>query len=149
MKEVLARGWYDFVIVPGMADVCWVRLERFERLAKYGPKNPDHKDPGDKRGHSAIAQGGDVLFAGIILFGGSYIANQGKPGELVRWENKSGHYKCGAQYNINWKAYGSGKDDPQLNALLEHVKYQTQWLKGGDGNPLLPMNKFEPWYPEI
>lgn len=65
------------------------------------------------RGHSSIAQGGAglmasqghpeefasgraVLFAGSLLFGGTFLTpEQTEPGVLVRWENKSGHYMIG------------------------------------------------------
>ncbi len=56
----LARGFYAFALFP-------------DRTVKIG-----------KHGHDQIAKGGDVNFAGEVLF---------SKGTLLFWTNRSGHYK--------------------------------------------------------
>ena len=132
--EGLAHGWYDFVVTEAQPGICWIRRERNDRSVKYR-NQPKHKDPGTDRGHSAIAEGGNVFFAGIVLFGGGPLDKKKKtePGVLMLWQNKSGHYLCGMTM--------TGE------ALKSHVAHQTRFLKGFDEQPLLPMDKFVPYDP--
>lgn len=45
--------------------------------------------------HLGLSQGVDVLYAGTIYFGRS--SNRGK---IIKWDNKSGHYRPSSSYNI-------------------------------------------------
>jgi hypothetical protein len=123
-----ATGLYDFVVTTKNPDVCWIRREKSDRARKYA-SDPNRK-VGD-RGHSAIAQGGDVLFAGSLMFGGGVTTGDKPAGELLWWENKSGHYFCGKQI----------ADD----ARRKHIEQQTKYLTCPDGSRLLPMDKLQLW----
>ena len=80
--------------------------------------------------------------AGTLFFGGGVTTRDTPAGELLRWENKSGHYFWGG-VKPNDGAVLRGP------ALIKHVDYQTQLLKCQDGTRLLPMDKFEEWSGEI
>ena len=131
-------GWFDFVITVEELNVAYVRRSREAKMAR------GKTDPGMDRGHSSIAKGGAVVFAGELLFGGeTYLQKRSKeyagskPGELVRWTNKTGHYYVGAQF---------GMSGPKL---VEHVFRQTDLLRDDSGARMLPIDLFEPWDGEI
>jgi hypothetical protein len=131
------RGLYDFVVLATHADACFVRCERMDRMARRSRQKKPINDV--DRGHSSIAQGQSVLMAGTIAFGGGVTTGETKAGELIWWENKSGHYFKGGVHPPFAKYPISGA------ALKAHVEYQTQHLKCADGSPLLPMDKFQEW----
>ncbi|HUO28848.1 MAG TPA: hypothetical protein VMU80_06515 [Bryobacteraceae bacterium] len=124
------KGVYDFVVLPAFPDVCYVRRNRGDRDLKYRD-NPGHHDLKVNRGHMSIARGGEVFFAGSIWFGGGPTTGKFPEGQLLQWENSSGHYKIGLGKR--------GQD------LLDLVKRQTRFLKCTDGSLLLPIEKFKPW----
>ncbi len=134
-----AYGLYDFVVLPSHADACFLRRERFDRDGMRRQKGKEYKFV--NRGHSSIAQLQPVLMAGTMAFGGGATTNKmGEKGQLVWWENKSGHYfKRGLRSSPEMKYPLSGQ------ALVAHVAFQTQHLKCADGTPLLPMDKFREW----
>jgi len=124
------KGLYDFVVLPAFPDVCYVRRNRNDRMLKYR-KNPGNHDLNVNRGHMSIAQGGEVFFAGAVWFGGGSTTGDYPEGQLIQWENSSGHYKVGLGKK--------GQD------LIDLVQRQTRFLKCADGSLLLPIAKFKPW----
>jgi hypothetical protein len=127
------KGQYDFVILPASPDACYVRRNREDRMLKY--RNTSHHDQIVNRGHMSIAQGSDVYFAGSIWFGGGPLTRDYPDGQLMKWENSSGHYQVGKGM--------TGQD------LISLVARQTRFLKCADGSRLLPMDKFKAWSGEI
>jgi hypothetical protein len=124
------KGVYDFVVLATFPDVCYVRRNRNDRYLKYR-NAPGHHDLNVNRGHMSIAQGGEVFFAGALFFGGGPTTGTYAGGQLMQWENSSGHYKIGLGK--------TGQD------LIDLVKRQTRFLKCADGTLLLPIEKFKPW----
>jgi hypothetical protein len=131
-------GWFDFVITVDELNVAYVRRSREAKVA-HGKT-----DPTTARGHSSIARGGAVVFAGELLFGGEkYLQNgwsayaKSQPGELFMWTNKTGHYYVGGQTGMKGKK------------LEDHVLQQTDLLKNDAGKRMLPINLFQPWNGEI
>jgi hypothetical protein len=77
------NGVFSYVILPNEPDhvYCGVgngQQNSKEELNIYRFRNPDYVE-----GHSSLAQGKDVLFAGDFLF---------EDGQLKFWTNGSGHY---------------------------------------------------------
>jgi hypothetical protein len=137
-----AYGLYDFVVLPTHADACFVRRERFDRDSVRKTKGKEYKFV--NRGHSSIAQCKPVLMAGTMAFGGGPTTKKTEKGELLWWENKSGHYFIrGMRSSPEMKFPLSGQ------ALKSHVEFQTQHLKCSDGGRLLPMEKFREWDGDI
>ncbi len=111
------RGLYDFVVLATHADACFVRRERMDRMARRSSQKKSINDV--DRGHSSIAKGQPVLMAGTIAFGGGVTTGDTPAGELIWWENKSGHYFKGGVAPPFAKYPLSG------SALKAHVQYQT------------------------
>lgn len=98
-----ARGSYDFVIQDGRV-----------RAVKPGARN---------YGHTEAALGGRVTYAGRIEFG--------RPGELARWSNESGHYR-GSRYFAKEVAEAAG---------LPFEKFDAHVRAPGDPLPQLPVQQ--------
>jgi len=134
--EKTLHGWYDFVIMVDEPRTVYLRRERFAADARSREKyKGDSKTIGLKvkqhamRGHSSIARGGPVLFAGSVYF---------DKGELSTWENKSGHYLV-AQDIFDYKG---------AQATIQHAAEQTQFAMTMDNAArLLPINLFQPINP--
>ena len=142
-KGRLAVGWYDFVIELRTPNIAFVRRSYWNRDLRAKFKQKTTPGPGATRGHSSIAMGQSVIFAGELFFGGDEALQQyyekhdksnkyGKssPGELIKWTNKSGHYKVCDQFGTD-----QGK--------IDHAMSQTRLLVTDSGEPMLPKNKFE------
>ena len=139
----LAFGWYDFVIELRLPGVVFVRRSYWNKDLRTKFKQKNTPGPGATRGHSSIAEGRNVVFAGELLFGGDealqqfYVKHdkdnpygQSPPGDLIKWTNKSGHYKVCNQFSTD-----QGK--------IDHAMSQTRLLVTDSGDPMLPRNKFE------
>jgi hypothetical protein len=136
----IPTGWWDFVIsveTPKVLHVRRSRLQGAESRAndKYKLDLVKRKEKMTSlagRGHSSIAQGRAVLFAGTIFFGGDMVVSpKVNPGELIRWTNQSGHYKVG----LNLRG-------AELDRL---IAAQTSTVVDSAGGRMLPMDKFQPW----
>lgn len=114
IKEVDADGVFLIVVLPHAPEIAFVRREPENRAYRTGEAT------NYQRGHSSIAEGRKVIFAGELYF---------KEGKLTDWSPKTGHYQVG-KFNIS---------------MFNHVKEQTQFLvNDGDKHRLLPMNFFRP-----
>jgi hypothetical protein len=147
-------GWWDFVIPLEEPSRLYLRRERQEADKRYRKKIKHHTGDGAQaeqwkaklgtvagRGHSSIAKLGPVLYCGSILFGGSKLTKKThkgvEAGFMIRWENKSGHYKPGQECRLN---------EAQTRS---HAERQTQTVRAKDGTPLLPIEYFVMWDGEI
>lgn len=113
-KQVTANGIYILVVLAERRDCAYVR-----RHVQCGTK-PARQTSGMIRGHSAIAQGEPVVFAGEVRF---------TAGKIIWWNRVTGHYRVGEQF-------------PPLK-VGTHIEAQTRVLKMGDDSCLLPMDKFQ------
>jgi len=116
LKEVPAEGIYIVVVLPQAPQIAFVRRDPENRA--YLRKEATNYE----RGHSSIAEGRSLIFAGELYF---------KQGELTDWTRKTGHY------HVAKELIGA--------AVVNHAKEQTQFLKNtDDGGRLLPMETFRP-----
>lgn len=119
VKYSTPHGLYDFVIPLFDREIVYI-LKNF--LSDVPPNKHGRPMPTSARGHSSIAQGRPVLYAGEIHF---------MYGRIESWNNKSGHYQIGSKI--------ASKD-----ARRAHCLSQAGILMQ-DGGPLLPPEKFVLW----
>jgi hypothetical protein len=119
-EEVEATGIYIVVVLPQAPHIAFVRRD---------PENRAHlrkESTNYERGHSSIAEGRSVIYAGELYF---------EKGQLTAWTRKTGHYHVG-------KALMGA-------AVVTHAREQTQFLKNAeDSGRLLPMESFQPTWLE-
>ncbi|PVZ72184.1 hypothetical protein [Pelagibaculum spongiae] len=120
-------GRFDFVIKKELPHVIFLLPAKFSSTS----------------GHTTIAHFSSVLFAGEIYFSPTedyydhYTQKNYALGELMYWNNLSGHYRCGPAF---LEVLASEITISRQRVLAE---IQTQHAKSGV-NPLLPVSRFYP-----
>jgi hypothetical protein len=77
------NGVFTYVILADEPDHVYCGVGNGQQNSKGEPNEYRHRNRDYVEGHSSLAQGKDVLFAGEFLFAG---------GQLKLWTNGSGHY---------------------------------------------------------
>lgn len=78
------KGVFSYVILPDEPDRIYCGMNNGQQNSKGELNEYRHHNPYYVEGHSSLAQGKDVLYAGDFLF---------EDGQLKLWTNGSGHYK--------------------------------------------------------